>query len=177
MVRDSPCFGQNHAPRRVVARDAVEHDGRIAPAAEDAADRHRDIRGRETRRRNLVKQWLKQVVVPSIDERYAHRRVGQSLRRGEPAEAGAGNDDVRSCPIRSVCGLGEPFRRCRRCALMVLAYAVMPVATSLTLGVGSRQAPTTISQSRRAIRLSARCRRRASTTYTGDLFACEPSHR
>jgi hypothetical protein len=46
------------------------------------------------------------MVIPSIDERDAHRCFGERLRRGKPGEASADNDDmfadaVRDCSNRN----------------------------------------------------------------------------
>ena len=35
------------------------------------------------------------MVIPPIDEGDAHRHFGEGLRRGEPCEAGADNDNMR----------------------------------------------------------------------------------
>ena len=63
-------------------------------AAQHRADRHRDVRWRQRRRRHLIEQWLEQVVVALVDQRDACPGVPQLIGRGDAAEAGADDDDA-----------------------------------------------------------------------------------
>ncbi len=80
---------------QVEAGDLGEDDGRVALAPEDVADRSRDVRRRQSRRRHLVEQRLEHVVVAAVHQGDAHRRPGQRARRGEAPEAPAHDHDVR----------------------------------------------------------------------------------
>ena len=104
-----PRAGRQHervvAKRRAVieaklARLLVDRlDGRqqgrdiLAPAKE-MPDRPGDLRGRERRRRRLIEQRLKQMVVASIDDRDLDRRAGKPVHGLEPAEPGADHDHM-----------------------------------------------------------------------------------
>jgi hypothetical protein len=61
-----------------------------------------DIAGVQRRRRDLVEQRLKQVVIAAIDQRDRDRRIGELARRREASEAAPDDDDVRS-----TCGRGH----------------------------------------------------------------------
>ena len=85
--------------RRTSRRDDVdrddigEEDARVRLAAEDRADRIRDVAGRETRRRDLVEERLEEMVIAPVDDRQPDRRIGESPGGGETAETGADHDD------------------------------------------------------------------------------------
>jgi hypothetical protein len=91
---------------------AVDHGG-VALVAQDAADRACDLRRREARGRHLIEQWLEQMVVAAVDDRDVDRRTAQRVRGGEPAEAGADDDDSRTARSRGV-ARGRSRRRGRR---------------------------------------------------------------
>jgi hypothetical protein len=58
-------------------------------------DRICDIRGRQSRGRNLIEQRLKQMIVAPIDYGYIRLRAAQRPRRIEATEARANDHDVR----------------------------------------------------------------------------------
>ena len=68
----------------------------IRAPAKEMPDRPGDLRGRERRRRRLIEQRLKQMVVASIDDRDLNRRAGKPVHGLEPAEPGADHDHMMS---------------------------------------------------------------------------------
>lgn len=63
--------------------------------AENRADRHRDVGGRQAGGRNLLKKRLEQVMIVAIDNRHGDPAFGQDLSRLEAGESGAGDDHAR----------------------------------------------------------------------------------
>src|SRR6266498_4365238 len=57
------------------------------------ADWPSNLAGREHRGRHLVEQWLKQVVVGSVNQDHLRRCLLESLRGSQPAKAPTDNDD------------------------------------------------------------------------------------
>ena len=70
--------------------------------AHEVSNPGRRSRGRQHRRRHLIEQRLKDVVVASIDEDYVGVGSLESARRGDPGEARADDNDALSSapPIR-----------------------------------------------------------------------------
>ena len=66
------------------------------------ADRVGDVAGREAGRRDLVEERLEEVMVAAVDDRQAHGRLAELARRGQPAETGADDDDVRRAVERTM---------------------------------------------------------------------------
>ena len=56
--------------------------------------RRRDVGRIQRRRRDLVEQRLKQVMVAAVDHRQPHRSVLECLRRRDPAESAADDHDM-----------------------------------------------------------------------------------
>ena len=73
--------------------DPGQDDVHVRLAAQHRADRLRDVRRRKRGRRHLVEQGLEQVVIAPVDESHLHGRVGERLRRLQPAEPTADDDD------------------------------------------------------------------------------------
>ncbi len=73
--------------------DLGEDDVHVRLATQHRADRLRDVRRRKRGRRHLVEQGLEQVVIAPVDEGDLHGRVGERLRRLQPAEPTADDDD------------------------------------------------------------------------------------
>jgi hypothetical protein len=88
--------GDHHLLVRHIHRLRVrqQHLG-IFLLAQDLPDRRRDIRRSQRRRRHLVQQRLKQVVVAPVKHRDPHRRAVQLARGVDAAETGAENHDSR----------------------------------------------------------------------------------
>ena len=59
----------------------------------DVAQRRGDLAGREPAGGDLIEQRLEEVEVAPVDQRDLHRRAAQRLRRVEPAETAADDDD------------------------------------------------------------------------------------
>ena len=57
--------------------------------------------GVQRRGRDLIEERLEQVVIAAIEQRDAHRRVGQRARAVEPAESAADDDDVGPIAVES----------------------------------------------------------------------------
>ena len=91
--------GKDHPSRRQVDRGGLgQHDLDVLLAAEDPADRSRDVRRAEGGRGHLVEQGLEEVVVRAVDHRDAHRGAFQGAGCGQPAEPGSEDHDVRQRP-------------------------------------------------------------------------------
>ena len=60
----------------------------------------RDIGGRERCRGHLVEQRREEMKIAPVDQGDAGRGVAQHARAGEPAKAGADDDDARMAPRR-----------------------------------------------------------------------------
>jgi hypothetical protein len=77
--------------------------------------RRRDVTGRKHPRRNLVQQWLKQMVIAPIDERHVDLHVPEQPRRGQAAEPTADNDNAVPSSRTHVCHVAKvpPGRRLR----------------------------------------------------------------
>jgi hypothetical protein len=61
---------------------------------QDRADRLRDIRRGQSRRRHLVKQRLEQMMVLAVDQGDARLPALEALAKGQPAKAGSQHDYV-----------------------------------------------------------------------------------
>ena len=82
--------------RRAIDRDrGAQHHLAVELVAQDMPDRRGDIAGIQRRRRHLIEQWLKEVVVALVHQRDLHLRPAERLRRIQPAKSAAENDDVR----------------------------------------------------------------------------------
>ncbi len=68
--------------------------GRVRLLAEDRADRVGDISRRKRRRRHLVQQRLKEMIVLAIDDGDLHRRITERFGGVKPAESTADNHDA-----------------------------------------------------------------------------------
>ena len=106
-----PCAGRQN--ERVIAKCRAVIETKLASLPVDGLDGRQqscdvqapakkmpdwpgDFRGRERRRRCLIEQGLKQVVVASIDDRDLNRRAGKPMRGLESAEPGADHDHMMS---------------------------------------------------------------------------------
>ena len=103
VVRNAAAFRNHLSARRVDARNIRQNDLGVPLPMEDASDRRRDISRREPRRRDLVEQRLKQVVVVAIDDGDVERRLRQLLGRRKAAESCSDNYDAMA-PGRCVHG-------------------------------------------------------------------------
>ena len=74
------------------SRNLRQDDIHIVLATKDAANRRRDISGRERCRRHLIEQGLEEVVVVLIDNGHAERGAGK-LFGGRKASKAGSNDD------------------------------------------------------------------------------------
>jgi hypothetical protein len=96
----------------VDSRDLRQEDLDRGPPAKEAAQRGRDLAGREDPRRDLVEEGLEEVVVGAVDERDVDREPAQGLRRPQAAEAAADDDDALAPAFRRRCRQPlEPERR------------------------------------------------------------------
>jgi hypothetical protein len=81
---------------RVDAGDLGENDVDIACVAHDGADRRGDVRRRQARGGDLVKQRLEQMVIVLVDEGDVEWRIRQRRGGGKSAKSGAENDHARA---------------------------------------------------------------------------------
>jgi hypothetical protein len=87
--------GPAHLPvLQVDLLDLPEHDVHVLLAAEDPADRERDVRRGQRGRRHLVQQRLEQVVVVLVDEDHVDRAAVQLLHQVDPGEPGTDHDQT-----------------------------------------------------------------------------------
>ena len=82
------------ARTEIDAVDLAEENGGVALAAQDVADRRRDVPLGKQPGRRLVEQRREQVVVGAVDDGDVDVRVAQTLRRGESAVARADDYDA-----------------------------------------------------------------------------------
>ena len=84
----------NEALVRVDARYFIKKDLNILLTTEDGTQRAGDFIRGEQPCRNLVEHRAKEMIVPLIDQRDAHRSATQSAGRGESSEAATDNDHM-----------------------------------------------------------------------------------
>ena len=77
--------------------DFTQEHGRIPLLAEDVANRRSDLPRREFRRRDLIEQRLKEMVIRAVDQNHIGRCTTQGLGGREAAEAAADDDDSCAC--------------------------------------------------------------------------------
>jgi len=82
----------------VDARDVGEQHGRIPLCAQQVSDRRRDVARAERRRRYLIEERLKRVVIVSIDHSDVDGGARERPRSGKPAESASDDHHVRSMP-------------------------------------------------------------------------------
>src|SRR5207247_10336074 len=87
---------------QIAALYASEVNVDVRHVPELGADRNRDVRGVETRRRDLVQERLKQMMVPLVDKDDVDaRRIRQLLRSVQASEAAT--DDHHNLLARCAC--------------------------------------------------------------------------
>ena len=98
IVRDPRAFGQDDLTAcRVHVHDLAQPHLCVRLLPEDSADGARDVGWREGRRGDLVEQGLKEVEVPSIDEREPDGRLPECSGAVQASEAAADDHDMRGC--------------------------------------------------------------------------------
>ena len=85
----------DRAGSNVDAGDLCQEYAEVSLLHLELTDRRGDLGGREDRRRHLVEQRLKYVVVAAVDQDDLGIGVPQRVRRREPGKAAADNDDPR----------------------------------------------------------------------------------
>ena len=84
-----------HGPRRPVHAGYLRKQGRdLLAVAVEMADRPGNFGCRESRRRNLIKQWLEQVVIATIYQCDADRGPLQPMYQLQTAEASTHDDNM-----------------------------------------------------------------------------------
>src|SRR3984893_4969442 len=73
--------------------DFSENDGCIPMGAQDSPDRGSNLTWCQYRRRHLIKQRLKEVVIGPVDHNNFGRGISQSLGGGQPAETATDDHD------------------------------------------------------------------------------------
>jgi hypothetical protein len=96
----------------------------VALPAQEMAQRRRDIRRRESCRRNLVQQRLEEMMVRAIDERDADICARKRARRPQAAETTAENHDMGHRHRRHLAG----------CMPIVADFPEMPNGASVACG-------------------------------------------
>ena len=92
-------------------RDGPQQHPGVALAPDQASNRPGDIGRRQTGRRHLVEQGLKEVVVLAVDQGDVRWRPGKPLRDCQSGKAGADDDDARALALHGVAvavGSGSP---------------------------------------------------------------------
>src|SRR5215472_18854034 len=79
----------------VHSRDLAQDDGGILLVLENSPDRKANLIGTQNRRRHLVEQGLKQVVIRAIDQNDFRGRILESLSSGQSAKTTADYNDSR----------------------------------------------------------------------------------
>src|SRR5579862_1641294 len=82
------------AARHIDSSDLVHQNFCVGLVAKDAAYGLGDIGRRQHRKRDLVKQRLKEMVVAAIDDRHGNGKVSQGTRGMQPSETTADDDDA-----------------------------------------------------------------------------------
>jgi hypothetical protein len=68
--------------------------------AQNAADGLGDVGRRKHGKRDLIKQWLKDVMVAAVDEGDVDREVSEPFGCVEPGESATDDDDARTAGRR-----------------------------------------------------------------------------
>src|ERR1700751_706077 len=79
--------------------DAAEQDANIRLIPKEAAYRPGDVSRRQTGRRDLIQQRLKQIVVALVDQGDPAARVAQRPRCSDAAKTAANDDHARNALI------------------------------------------------------------------------------
>src|SRR6185295_2326129 len=95
VVGERSMIGDDRLRRRIDRADIGQQHLDVPLVAQDPADRRRDVSRGQRRRRHLIEQRLKDMVVVSIEQRDLDRSIRQSSRRVEPAKPAAYDDDAR----------------------------------------------------------------------------------
>jgi hypothetical protein len=80
---------------RIHSRHFVQDHRGVLLTPQDRADRLGDVRWRKLRRRDLVEERRKQVMVTPIDQRHLHGSVSQALRGVQPREPSTDDNHMR----------------------------------------------------------------------------------
>jgi hypothetical protein len=104
---------QDDFPSSAVNRhNLAEHHPNVALESKDAPKRRGDVARGKCGRRNLVKEWLKEVVISPIDQKHLERRITKVLRGCQSSKA-ASNDHRtprRRHIKRSSCRSSQSFK-------------------------------------------------------------------
>ena len=95
---------RDRAGGEVDVGDLTEHDAGVLVPADDLAGRRGDLALGEDAGGHLVEQRLEEVVAGLADQRDVDGRLAQRLRREQPAESGADDDDTRPPGGGVACG-------------------------------------------------------------------------
>ena len=93
---------QDTTPVEVDPDDARHLELGVRLSPHHAADARRDVVGRDAGGRDLVEERRERVEVVLVDQRDVDRGTAKRTDSGEPAEAGADDDDVRPIHHRSI---------------------------------------------------------------------------
>lgn len=85
----------HHMLPRVDAGHRAQQHTHVEEIAEQPAHRRGNVAWRKARRRNLIEQRLKQVIVMAVDERHLHRNAAQPRRAGKSTESRTHDHDSR----------------------------------------------------------------------------------
>ncbi len=95
VVETDPAVGKHELTCGSIDRDRVgQQYGCVLLPPENRSNRVGDVGGGERRRRDLVEERLKEMVVPAVDDRNAYRRPREPLNGVQAAEARSHHDDV-----------------------------------------------------------------------------------
>jgi hypothetical protein len=99
IVRNLPVCRHNPFRRHINPSGLSQHHLGIRLLAQNPPQRLGNIRRGQGRRRHLVKQRLKEMMILPVEQRDPHPGLPQSLRRRQPAKAPANNDHMGQIPL------------------------------------------------------------------------------
>ena len=94
VVGDVVVIGDHPFPVRIDLARLRQQHAHVLLMAEDPSNGGRHVARRQGRRRHLVQQRLKQMVVVTVDEGHTHVGATQCARGEQTAETAAENHDV-----------------------------------------------------------------------------------
>ena len=96
VIVETCAVGQQYAPcGRVHRLGFAEQDADVGGLPKNPADWGRDVARRQRRRRDLVQQGLKQMMVPPVEQRDAHGLPTQHTGSRQSAKPASDDNDVR----------------------------------------------------------------------------------
>ena len=89
VVRNFPFARDDEMAIEVDIEHSIHEHGCVLLPGKNAPDRCRDLCRRKTRGRDLVQQWLEEMIIAPVNHGHIDRRRSERLRGIEPAKTGA----------------------------------------------------------------------------------------